>query len=206
MKNYKAKTFLSNEAILSSAKNPNDVVMYKEIYSLHYPNALKSLALGTTSSLLSHGDYYKMTYDATYRMKDITFLYRTYFSAIQLEKKPAKPEEFYLQSKITLRQRPSDHWYFEINFITNTGDCDFKIEQEFNTINELASKFNTVDWSIINPISWQQKCIQKGNDMYDYLLDIYAMAVIKDYVMACYKGENGNYVWNGTQWNLVMRL
>jgi hypothetical protein len=206
MKNFKAPAYLSNENLLASAKNPNDVVMYKGIYTLHYPKVLKSLALGTTSSLLSHGDYYKMTYDATYRMKDITFMYRTYFSAFQLEKNSGQLEKYYLQSKITLRQRPSEVWYFEIDFITNTGDCDIKIEQEFNTINNLASKFNAVDWSDHNSIYWNKNCIQKGNDLYDYLLDIYAMAIIKDYVMACYIGEKGNYVWNGSQWDLVMRL
>jgi hypothetical protein len=183
--------------------------MYKNIYNLHYYEKAKSivLALGTTSTLLSHGDYYKMTYDATHYMKDITFLYRTYFSAFAILKPAVQPKQkFYLQSKITLRERPSGVWYFEIDFITNTGGCDFKIEQEFNTINNVASKFNIFDWEEINSIFTNKKCRVYGNDFYDYTLDIWAMAIIKDYVTACEEGETGNYVWSGTQWNLVMRV
>jgi hypothetical protein len=211
MVNYKASPLLSDEMILESAKNPDDVVMYKNVYNLHYyepNNKSLVLALGTTSTLLSHGDYYKMTYDATHHMKDITFLYRTYFSAFQLPKPTGKPEnkKFYLQSKITLRERPSGVWYFEIDFITNTNECDFKIIQEFNTINNLASKFNIVDWTPHNSIYENKECRVTGNQWYDYTLDIYAMAIIKEYVSACEEGETGNYVWSGTQWNLVMRV
>jgi hypothetical protein len=206
MKNFTPTPFLATDSQLKSKIDPSDIFKYKKIYALHFDQPVEGFPLGTTSSLLSHGDYYKMTYDTTYHMLDVTFTYRTYFSAFQLQTNAGKQKnQFYLESKIILRRRPTGVYYFEIDIITNTGHCDFKLEQEFNKLDSIASRFDTDDWNDHNKIWTNKQCIQPANDWYNYTLDIYAMAILKDYVAACYEDQNGNNVWSGTQWDLVMR-